>query len=124
MDAKERLACVLQDLDVKAPTLAKSLDGVSYQNLLDVQTGRVRSISNKVATAIVAKYPQYDLQWLLTGDGSMLKEEQPEPKDEGFWQRLVDGLLGQICQKDAIIERMDKQLSEMRKELDNIRCNQ
>lgn len=124
MDAKERLTCVLQDLNVKAPTLAKSLDGVSYQNLLDVQTGRVRSISNKVATAIVAKYPQYDLQWLLTGDGSMLKEEQPEPKDEGFWQRLVDGLLGQICQKDAIIERLDKQLSEMRKELDNIRCKQ
>lgn len=81
-------------------------------------------VPNGLFGNIEQAFPSISAEWLKTGDGSMLKDEQPEPKDEGFWQRLVDGLLGQICQKDAIIERLDKQLSEMRKELDNIRCKQ
>lgn len=128
MDAKSRLSCILQDLDVKAPTLAKSLDGVSYQNLLDVQTGRVKSISNKVATAIVTKYPQYNLKWLLTGEGEMLKDpapsETPEPKTPGFWQRIIDNLLAQVCQKDEIIAQRDKTIADLRQRIENMKYNE
>lgn len=58
---------VLTELDIKAPTLAKKI-GLKYQRLQDIQSGRVQKISAQVANAINAKYPQYSLSYLLTGE--------------------------------------------------------
>lgn len=128
MDAKSRLQCILQDLDVKAPTLSKSLEGVSYQNLLDIQTGRVKSISNKVATAIVAKYPQYNLKWLLTGEGEMLNQSAPTTEQQGdnFSRRIIETLMAHIDQLKEQLQTMnckcqeqEKYIEELQREIDN-----
>lgn len=72
MQSSERINEILLNLGIKAPTFAKRI-GVKYQRILDVQNGRVKKISGEVANHIVNTYPQFDINWLLTGEGSMLK---------------------------------------------------
>lgn len=65
------------NLGIKAPTFAKRI-GVKYQRILDIQSGKVKKISGELANYIINTYPQFDINWLLTGEGSMLKNtDQP-----------------------------------------------
>ena len=41
-------------------------------NLYDIQSGKLKGVSNKLADALIDRFPQYSKSWLLTGEGSML----------------------------------------------------
>ena len=60
------IAEVLEELGVKAPTLAKEI-GVTYNRLRLVQVGRTENVSGEIATLINARYPQFPLRWLIEG---------------------------------------------------------
>lgn len=68
---------ILEHLEIKAPTLADDI-GVKYQRIFDIQQGKTKKISSSVANAIAKRYPQFDVNWLLTGEGDMLKGKQLE----------------------------------------------
>lgn len=72
MNAQEQIAKILDKLGMKAPTFAKSI-GLKYQRIVDISSGKTKKISGIVANAIIAKYPEFNLTWLLTGQGEMLK---------------------------------------------------
>lgn len=77
MQGSEKINEILLNLGIKAPTLAKRI-GVKYQRILDIQSGKVKKISGELANYIINTYPQFDINWLLTGEGSMLKNtDQP-----------------------------------------------
>lgn len=77
MQGSEKINEILLNLDIKAPTFAKRI-GVKYQRILDIQSGKVKKISGELANYIINTYPQFDINWLLTGEGSMLKNtDQP-----------------------------------------------
>ena len=64
---------VLSELNIKAPTFSANI-GVEYQRINDIQRKKTKKISGDLAGAIMEKYPQFNLSWLLTGEGDMLKE--------------------------------------------------
>ena len=66
---------ILEHLEIKAPTFSDDIC-VKYQRIFDIQQGKTKKISSEVANAIVVKYPQFDINWLLTGEGDMLKENK------------------------------------------------
>lgn len=72
MTSVDKIDMILSYVGVKAPTFASSI-GVNYQRILDIQIGKTKSISSNLASHIVDKYPEIDLNWLLTGEGSMFK---------------------------------------------------
>ena len=72
MQGSEKINEILLNLGIKAPTFAKRI-GVKYQRILDIQSGKVKKISGELANYIINTYPQFDINWLLTGEGSMLK---------------------------------------------------
>jgi hypothetical protein len=77
MQGFEKINEILLNLGIKAPTFAKRI-GVKYQRILDIQSGKVKKISGELANYIINTYPQFDINWLLTGEGSMLKNtDQP-----------------------------------------------
>ena len=77
MQGSEKINEILLNLGIKAPTFAKRI-GVKYQRILDIQSGKVKKISGELANYIINTYPQFDINWLLTGEGSMLKNtDQP-----------------------------------------------
>lgn len=71
MTGSEIISLILNDLSIKAPTFAKNI-GVKYQRILDIQNGKTKRISPTVSDLIIETYPQYNRNWLLTGEGEML----------------------------------------------------
>ncbi len=71
MTGSEIISLILSDLSIKAPTFAKNI-GVKYQRILDIQNGKTKRISPTVSDLIIETYPQYNRNWLLTGEGEML----------------------------------------------------
>lgn len=74
MNASEIIERVLTELDLKAPTFAKSI-GVGQQRIHDIQSGKTKSITGSLASKIIKTYPQFNINWLLTGKGEMLIKE-------------------------------------------------
>lgn len=80
MTGQEIINKVLEELNLKAPTFAESI-GVKYQRIFDLQKGKVKKISSSLANDIISKYGQFNLTWLLTGEGEMLNTHS-QPSDE------------------------------------------
>lgn len=80
MTGQEIINKVLEELNLKAPTFAESI-GVKYQRIFDLQKGKVKKISSSLANDIISKYEQFNLTWLLTGEGEMLNTTN-QPSDE------------------------------------------
>lgn len=80
MTGQEIINKVLEELNLKAPTFAESI-GVKYQRIFDLQKGKVKKISSSLANDIISKYGQFNLTWLLTGEGEMLNTPS-QPSDE------------------------------------------
>lgn len=73
MTGQEVINKVLDELNLKAPTFAENI-GVKYQRIFDLQKGKVKKVSSDVANSIINKYGQFNLSWLLTGEGNMLND--------------------------------------------------
>ena len=56
MTGKEIINSVLDELGIKAPTLAEQI-GVLYQRIFDLQKGKTKKISSQLANAIIKAYP-------------------------------------------------------------------
>lgn len=76
MNGQEIINKILEALEVKAPTLAENI-GILYQRIFDLQKGKTKRISPQVANAIIKTYPQFNLTWLLTGEGDMFNSNNP-----------------------------------------------
>lgn len=66
--------------------LAQTL-GKPANSLYDIQKGKIKGISEKLADLLLQKFPYYNKTWLMTGEGDMLKasssvDSQPSVKNE------------------------------------------
>lgn len=53
--------------------------GKPAANLYDIQKGKIKSISRKLADTIISVYPYYNRDWLLYGTGNMYSGDVPVP---------------------------------------------
>lgn len=70
--------------------LAQTL-GKPANSLYDIQKGKIKGISEKLADLLLQKFPYYNKTWLLTGEGDMLSSTssaQPQPSVKN--ERVVD----------------------------------
>ena len=74
MDTKEIISTVLNREKISASAFAKSI-GITPTQIYDLQSGKIKNISANVGNKIVAKYPNYNLAWLISGNGDMLINE-------------------------------------------------
>lgn len=121
---QEILEELLSDLSVKLPTFAKEI-GMSYRSMFDIQKGRVKNLSPSVAKAINAKFPQYSMSYLMTGDRDAVVGNEVNGNGNVIGNnndihhtdvinKLVDELSAQRRQNDrliAIIEEQTKALT-------------
>lgn len=82
LTGQNKINLILDHVGIKAPTFAKHV-GVKYQRILDIQNGKVKNISAEVASRIIDVYPQFNIEWLLTGEGEMLKNGIAHETDNG-----------------------------------------
>lgn len=64
---------IAENEGLSVSALATSL-GKPAQNLYDIQNGKIKGISRRLANTIVKVYPQYNPNWLLTGEGEMCSQ--------------------------------------------------
>lgn len=109
MTGKEKVESILAELEVKAPTFASNI-GVKYQRILDIQNGKTKKISGDVANAIKLKYPQFDITWLLTGEGEMLKTKEESSQSNDGAVTLPADVWGLIKSQAESLKSKDRQL--------------
>jgi hypothetical protein len=130
MNGADIIDFILTFLNLKAPTLAKNI-GVEYQRIYDIQRGRTKKLSGNVAKAIKSTYPQFMMDWLLTGEGSIfegeeehtkasldfvqknpefLKENQSNNTDNALIQDYIDSLKETISFQREEIKRLNSML--------------
>ena len=95
--------------------------GVSYSEF-----GRIIGVSNAYVTSIrksiqpdkiqgiALNYQDLNINWLLTGEGSMLREENSPPNtaEEKLWTLIKE--------KDAKIEELSKQIGKLEAIIDSL----
>lgn len=72
MNAQEIINIILERENLQAAAFAKRCNLVPTQ-IYDLQKGKIKKISSGVANKIVSEFPQYSLNWLLTGEDEMLR---------------------------------------------------
>lgn len=71
---------ICNELNINPNQFAKSIGLERAQIIYDLINGKTKSISNKLIRSITNTYPQFNDQWLLTGEGEMLKTPGKEGK--------------------------------------------
>lgn len=69
----EILQIILNDLGITIYELAKKCGYSREQAFYDVLNGKTKKISGTMGSKIVVAFPKYNLDWILTGNGEMLK---------------------------------------------------
>lgn len=76
---KEILNEVISELeDITPYNLSKELGYERTQALYDVLNEKTKKISGDLANRITQRYPKFNITYLLTGEGSLLKEDNGE----------------------------------------------
>lgn len=79
MNGKEVINMILANESIKAATFARKI-GVTPPQIYDLQKGKIKGISSKIADKIIAIYPKYNKTWLITGMGEMFAQQTEENK--------------------------------------------
>jgi len=74
------------------------------------------SIGSDVIENIIKTYPQLNVVWLLTGEGNMLKQEEPDLPDFDQLPKEKQKEIEQIIEK-KIRERQEEELQRLLKEV-------
>lgn len=65
---------ILEREGIKAGTFAKVI-GVTPTQIYDLQNGKIKNVTGRIAQKILKAYPHYMYAWLLSGDGDITKDE-------------------------------------------------
>lgn len=101
---------------------ANNLEGVSQQRLsrifnIDGRTRKYPEVSAAIFTQVIRKFPSISMEWLLTGNGEMLKENDVK-KD------IVVSTGCSSCQeKDKAIEELKRTIADKDKQIASLQSN-
>lgn len=99
-------------------------------SLYDIQTGKIKGVSDKLADAILEKFPHYNKSWLVTGDGDMFKTQQSINGDGnvqvgGNASNVNDGTalnnaIKEIAHAHALMAKMQEQMDKLLNVIENL----
>jgi len=89
MTSKQIIDTILEDLDISKYAFTKSLN-VPPQRIIDITTGKVKRLSADTIDKIIEQYPQYNRQWLMTGEGEPTNQEKASWANSGTPYYNVD----------------------------------
>lgn len=139
MDRKERIHQILQYLGVAYSAMALK-SGINPSNLKKMLDGE-QTITDKTLHRIINTYPQFNIEWLKTGDGEMLNSTavisqtgdgsviqngkaghdlNQTNNSEKLLQDFISGLKSQNKLAEKAMSQTDKAMDQMNKALDEI----
>lgn len=91
----ERLTNVLEWSNLNPNAFAREIGIPRAENLYQIRKGN-NGISRKLASLIAAKYPEIDMAWLLTGEGTMLNSKEIQGTSIPFFNQDVESGIDDI----------------------------
>lgn len=111
-----RIDKLLEESKLNAPSFARAIGCSTPQAIYDLLSGKTKSLSPSMQHKILSYMPGVNLQWLLTGEGEMLKPTEgvaPKgavPLDDVGRQGNTDNTLDRLLtMMERLIEQGDRQ---------------
>lgn len=102
----------------------KNLSQAKFERAIGVSNGFVNNISKGIGAdkmqRILSTFPELNQTWLLTGEGSMLKQDNPQPKSEdtSLLQQLVDSLKATIETQKALLDAKQAEIERLQRAME------
>lgn len=117
MNSSEIIGAVLNEVEIKAASFAKKI-GVVPTQIYDLQSGKIKKISESIAEKIIKTYPEFNKVWLLTGEGEMLNtverngssgkpSSQPTEKDYKLIPLIHIDSVGGMHSKNDVVDEIE-----------------
>lgn len=119
---KERILQIGDYYDVGRKNICEKI-GMTYGNF----TGKAKDtpINSIAIQNIISIYPQISIDWLLTGQGTMLRESNniiPQQRPELSQQSEIIILLKeQLKEKDEKIERQAQEIGQLKQQISDLK---
>lgn len=68
-----RIKQIMENLHFSSDRKFAEAIGVSPQNFYDLKSGKTKKVSQSVISKIIETYPQFNIHWVMSGEGDMLK---------------------------------------------------
>lgn len=90
---------------------------------IDKRNSEYPEVSSDILIAIANMYSIVDVNWILTGRGSMLRGEQKQPETQSADQTpIVQIFVAELSKKDAKIEELTTTITKMTGELATLKA--
>ncbi|MGN1173561.1 MAG: hypothetical protein ACI4SO_07220 [Muribaculaceae bacterium] len=76
MELKDRITAVLTYAELSASAFAKKIGVKTTQAIYDLVSGKTKTLSSDILNKVLSCYPDLSLEWLVRGEGEMLKPVQ------------------------------------------------
>ena len=120
MNASERIDRLLNHLKMSAPAFASAIGKDRPQFIYDIQKGKTKNISQSLVKQIISVFSDINEIWLLTGEGEMLKQDNPQPKSEdtSLLQLLVDSMKNTIEIQKALLDAKQAEIERLQRAME------
>ncbi len=105
MSVNERIISLRKFLNLNQLDFAKSIGAYNQANISDIERGRVKP-DVEFITLLLKKY-NINIEWLLIGEGSMLRSDSPKESN------LVDHLMAENKALMARIEELNREIGKL-----------
>lgn len=74
MTAADIIDKILEHFQLNTKSFSEKIGLDRPQAIYDIQTGKTKNVSPRMADKIISVFPNIDRRWLLTGEGDMIKQ--------------------------------------------------
>lgn len=89
MELKDRISATIEYADLTASAFAKKIGVKTTQAIYDLLSGKTRTLSSDILNKIASCYPTLSVEWLMTGEGEMLKPNVQQTSSGDFSPNVV-----------------------------------
>ena len=90
-ETAKRLNAILEYYHLKANVFGARIGLKRAQAIYDIQSGKTKSFSKGMSSMILTAYPEINIVWLLTGEGTMFGRNKAIPENKGN-QEAIEAL--------------------------------
>lgn len=118
MEASKKIDEILKYFKINAKVFSELLGYDRPQIIYDIQSGKTKRISEKLASQIISAFPTIRRAWLLADDGDMINSSITQVS-HGDNSPNMNGALNSVDNQSNLLGKALDEISEMRKALTN-----
>lgn len=104
-NVREIISNVLEAVGMNGPAFSKAI-GMPYTVVYNLQSGRTKKFRPQITDPILKKFPRINLEYLYTGKGAVLHDEEPSTAEKET--KFVGSLDSLVSLQQKIFDKLDE----------------